>query len=137
MDGIDTTGLDERLPPDAALRILMPEIAALLATEGVTELVINKAGEAITETETGWHFHDMPGLTPDRLEAIAVAIATFTNQGISAQRPILSALLPDDERIQIVMPPAVPPRGTGEALRAMSRASQVACPEGRSSDQDP
>lgn len=117
MDATDMTGLDERLPADAALRILMPEIAALLAADGVTELVVNKAGQVITETETGWHFHDMPGLTLDRLEAIAVAVATFTSQGISAQRPILSALLPDDERIQIVMPPAVPPRSISFTIR--------------------
>lgn len=114
---IAANDIDERLPADAALRILMPEIAALLATDGVTELVINDARRVLTETETGWRIHEMPSLTAERLEAIAVAVATFTSQGISAQRPILSALLPDDERIQIVMPPAVPPRTISFTIR--------------------
>lgn len=111
---------DERLPADAALRVLMPEIAELLAIDGVTELVINDAGRALTETETGWRVHDMPHLTAERLEAIAVAVATFTSQGISAHRPILSALLPDDERIQIVVPPAVPARSISITIRKPS-----------------
>ncbi|WP_249744618.1 P-type DNA transfer ATPase VirB11 [Burkholderia pyrrocinia] len=95
----------------------MPEIAQLLAMDGITELVINDAGRALTETETGWLVHEVRELTHERLEAIAVAVATFTSQGISAHRPILSALLPDDERIQIVVPPAVPARRISFTIR--------------------
>nr|WP_232447257.1 P-type DNA transfer ATPase VirB11 [Burkholderia ubonensis] len=98
----------------------MPEIARLLATDGITELVINEAGRALTETEKGWQVHDMPELSFERLEAIAVAVATFTSQGISANRPILSALLPDDERIQIVVPPALPARHISFTIRKPS-----------------
>lgn len=37
---------------------------------------------------------------------LARAVASFSNQGIDETRPLLSATLPDEERIQIVIPPA-------------------------------
>src|SRR3546814_8797249 len=36
----------------------------------------------------------------------ARAVASFSNQGIDETRPLLSATLPGEERIQIVIPPA-------------------------------
>ncbi len=42
----------------------------------------------------------------DKLMRLARAVASFSNQGIDETRPLLSATLPDDERIQIVIPPA-------------------------------
>jgi type IV secretion system protein VirB11 len=37
---------------------------------------------------------------------LARAVASYSNQAIDESRPILSATLPDEERIQIVVPPA-------------------------------
>jgi len=42
---------------------------------------------------------------------LATAVATFCDQQINQERPLLSATLPTGERIQFVIPPAVP-RGT-------------------------
>jgi len=96
------------LPEDASVRELMRPFAPLLNDAAVTELVINRPGRVLTETHLGWQVHELPELDFDRLMAFAVAIATLTNQGISAERPLLSAQLPDNARIQIVVPPALP-----------------------------
>ncbi|TIO07805.1 MAG: P-type DNA transfer ATPase VirB11, partial [Mesorhizobium sp.] len=62
--------------------------------------------QMLTEGTDGWRTHDMPELTFEKLMRLARAVATFSNQAIDERRPILSATLPGDERIQIVIPPA-------------------------------
>ena len=54
-----------------------------------------------------WTQCDAPDLTFSQLMALATAIATYTEQEIGPQKPMLSAMLPDGERVQIVLPPAV------------------------------
>ncbi|TDN67167.1 P-type DNA transfer ATPase VirB11 [Paraburkholderia sp. BL10I2N1] len=106
-----------RLPDDASVRELMRPFAPLLENADVTELVINRPQRVLTETHLGWHGHDYGELDFERLMAFAVAIATLTNQEISAQHPVLGALLPGDARIQIVVPPVVPPRTVSVTIR--------------------
>jgi type IV secretion system protein VirB11 len=120
MTTTDDPSLTERLADDASVRELMRPFAPLLRDPDVTELVINRPGRALTETHTGWHGHDLAGLDFERLMSFAVAMATLTSQEVSAQHPILSALLPDDERIQIVVPPVVPPRTVSITIRRPS-----------------
>ncbi len=50
-------------------------------------------------------------MTQERCLSLATAVATFCDQQINQERPLLSATLPSGERIQFVIPPAVP-RGT-------------------------
>jgi type IV secretion system protein VirB11 len=114
-----------RVPDDASVRELMRPIAGLLADASVTELAINRPGRVLTETYTGWRGYDLPELDYERLMAFAVAIATLTSQEISAQRPILSALLPDDERIQIVVPPVVTSRTISITIRRPSSSDKT------------
>ncbi|MFM0503146.1 MULTISPECIES: P-type DNA transfer ATPase VirB11 [Paraburkholderia] len=109
-----------RLPDDASVRELMRPFAPLLDDADVTELVINRAQRVLTETHRGWHSHDYPDLDFERLMSFAVAVATLTNQEVSAQHPVLSALLPGDARIQIVIPPVVPPRTVSITIRRPS-----------------
>jgi type IV secretion system protein VirB11 len=109
-----------RLPDDASVRELMRPFAPLLDDSGVTELVINRPQRVLTENALGWHDHDCQELDFDRLMSFAVAVATLTSQEISAQHPILSALLPGDARIQIVIPPVVPPRTVSVTIRRPS-----------------
>ena len=52
--------------------------------------------------------------------AFAVAIATLTNQGVSSEHPLLSALLPDNARLQLVVPPVVPSRTVSVTIRRPS-----------------
>ena len=50
-------------------------------------------------------------MTQERCLSLATAVATFCDQQVNQERPLLSATLPSGERIQFVIPPAVP-RGT-------------------------
>ncbi|WP_321893751.1 P-type DNA transfer ATPase VirB11 [Paraburkholderia tropica] len=117
------TGADTLLPrlaDDASVRELMRPFAGLLDDSSVTELVINRPQRVLTETHTGWQPHDCGDLDFERLMSFAVAVATLTNQEVSARHPILSALLPGDARIQIVVPPVVPPRTVSITIRRPS-----------------
>jgi len=113
------------LAEDASVRELMRPFASLLDNAEVTELVINVPGHVLTETRLGWHRHVVPELDYERLMSFAVAMATLTSQEISAQRPILSALLPGDERIQIVVPPVVPSRTISITIRRPSSSEKA------------
>ncbi len=84
------------------LRVLQP----FLEGDGVTEVVINKPGEVITEGRDGWKFHDVPSLNFAACSDIAKLTATFSKQSFDDRYPIVSATLPHGERIQIVRPPA-------------------------------
>ena len=46
-------------------------------------------------------------MTLERCRSLATAVATFSDQQISQERPLLSATLPSGERVQFVIPPAV------------------------------
>ena len=109
-----------RLPDDASVRELMRPFVPLLDDPGVTELVINRPQRVLTENALGWHGHDCRELDFERLMSFAVSVATLTDQEISVQHPILSALLPDDARIQIVVPPVVPARTVSVTIRRPS-----------------
>ncbi len=88
------------------VRQLLSPIAHLLADASLYEVVINRPGEVLTESRDGWVRHDIPDLTFDRLLRLARTVASYSHQSIDETKPILSATLPDDERIQIVIPPA-------------------------------
>ncbi len=49
-------------------------------------------------------------MTQERCLSLATAVATFCDQQINQERPLLSATLPSGERIQFVIPPAVTAR---------------------------
>lgn len=86
---------------------LMAPLMPFLNEDGVTEVCINRPGEVVTEKGPAWVHHEVPELTLDACLAMATAIATYSEQEISARKPILSAMLPGGERVQIVVPPAV------------------------------
>jgi type IV secretion system protein VirB11 len=94
------------LARDAMVRELMRPLRDYLIEDGVTEVVINRPGEVFLENGPEWRRIAAPHLTLARCLSLANAIATYTEQSIDAQKPILSAMLPDGERVQIVVPPA-------------------------------
>jgi len=77
-----------------------------LTDTDVTEVCVNRPGEVWCERQSVWETHDVPDLTFDHCISLATATAKLAKQDISDSRPILSAVLPAGERIQIVMPPA-------------------------------
>ena len=77
-----------------------------LSADENTEIVVNKPGEVLTLSQGVWSTHSVPELTLNKCMDIARLTATFSKQTISYKTPILSATLPNGERIQVVMPPA-------------------------------
>lgn len=78
---------------------------------GVLEVCVNRPGEVLIETVRGWSSLPAPELTFERCLSLATAVATFSDQQVNQERPLLAATLPTGERIQFVIPPAVT-RGT-------------------------
>lgn len=75
----------------------------------VTEIAVNRAAEVWTEANSEWKRHEAPSLTREVLRSLAVAAAAYTSQDLSESKPLLSATLPDGERLQVVLPPACEP----------------------------
>ena len=82
-----------------------------LDAPGVLEVCVNRPGEMLVESVRGWQVVAAPDLTLERCVSLATAVATFSDQQVNQERPLLSATLPSGERVQFVIPPAVT-RGT-------------------------
>ncbi len=89
----------------------MRPLRARLDAPGVLEVCVNRPGEVMVETTQGWRVEAASELTLERCLSLATAVATWSNQHINQEQPLLSAALPGGERIQFVIPPAVT-RGT-------------------------
>lgn len=105
------------------VRQLLQPIAGLLQNPTLYEVVINRPGEVLAEGTAGWLRFDVAELTFDRLMRLARAVASHSHQAIDEARPILSATLPDDERIQIVIPPATTKGTVSITIRKPSSGS--------------
>ncbi|CAG0946459.1 partial Type IV secretion system protein VirB11, partial [Gammaproteobacteria bacterium] len=101
----DERARHEEIEPSSLDHFLHP-MRALLADPDVTEICINRPGEAFVERPTGWSQQTIPYATYDWCNALARLVANFTKQRVSPSEPLLSATLPSGARIQIVLPPA-------------------------------
>ena len=100
-------GIAELLARDATVRDLLGPLMSFLDGEGVTEVCVNRPGEVFVEAEASWKRFEAPQLTMDRCMRLANAIATFAEQEISPNKPILSAMLPGGERVQVLLAPVI------------------------------
>lgn len=105
----------ESIPVDApvralaeptALELTLRALRPLLERRGVTDICINRPGEAFLDTPKGWEREPLPFATYAWCRRLAALVANSTRQRIAEDAPILSASLPSGERIQIVLPPA-------------------------------
>jgi type IV secretion system protein VirB11 len=94
----------------SVIEFLRPLREQLDAPE-VTEVCVNRPGEMMVETARGWRAVPAPELTLERCLSLATAVATYSDQQINQERPLLAATLPTGERVQFAIPPAVT-RGT-------------------------
>lgn len=92
----------------AGLASFLAPLQDYLDRPDVIELCINRPQELFVETYDGWKVEHIDALTFGHLNSLATTAATFTKQSIDPTHPILSGSLPGGERIQIVIPPAVP-----------------------------
>ena len=61
----------------AVLRHYLEPLLPLLEPDDVTELVINRPGEAGIEDRQGWRWHELSELDSEWLGTLAVAAASF------------------------------------------------------------
>lgn len=92
------------------LTALLSRLSRWLEREDVTEIMVNRPGEVWIEAvgSDGLHCEEAAEIDNRLIEQLAYQIARQTHQGISRERPLLAATLPDGARIQIVAPPATP-----------------------------
>jgi type IV secretion system protein VirB11 len=95
------------LPADVpALELTLSALLPLLADSAVTEICINRPGEAFVETHSGWRRESLPFASFDWCLRLAKLAANASRQRIDESAPLLSASLPGGARVQIVLPPA-------------------------------
>ena len=95
-------------------------LRAQLDCPGVLEVCVNRPGEMMVETSGGWRTVAAPELTLERCLSLATAVATYTDQHIHPERPLLAATLPTGERAQFAIPPAVPRETVSITIRKPS-----------------
>lgn len=88
---------------DAYLAPLKP----WLERPDVTDILVNRPGEVWVETTQGAMTRETAtDLTELVLGRLARQVAAASHQGVSRERPLLSATLADGSRVQIIAPPA-------------------------------
>jgi type IV secretion system protein VirB11 len=90
----------------SALEHYLTPMRPLLADPEVTELCINRPGEALLERHSGWERVPLPIASLEWCHHLARLVASSTSQRINQESPLLSAALPSGERMQVVLPPA-------------------------------
>jgi len=101
----------------SSLALTLRALQPLLSRPEVTEICINRPGEAFLETRAGWERESLPFADFHWCYRLAKLIANATRQRITEESPLLSAALPTGERIQIVAPPATPPGSVAITIR--------------------
>lgn len=86
-----------------SVRTFLRPLRPYLDDEDVTEIAIVRAGQLYTREFGHWVSHECEALSFSHLKALANALAVFNGLSNGA---ILSVLLPDGERGQIIQPPA-------------------------------
>src|SRR5690348_2193689 len=104
----------------SALDLTLRPLRPLLADREVTELCINRPGEAFLETRSGWCRAALEFADFEWCLRLAKLVAHSSSQRIDEQSPLLSATLPSGERVQIVIPPATTPEAVAIAIRRPS-----------------
>lgn len=109
---------------DASVRHLLKPIAEILKQEGVTEVAINEPNAVFYEQFGQWKEQKCPEMDYEACHSLAVAVASFTDNDISDQNTILSAQLPGDERVQVIVPPTVPKGTVSFTIRIPSASTK-------------
>jgi type IV secretion system protein VirB11 len=104
----------------SSLELTLRALRPLLSDPEVTELCINRPGEAFIETREGWRCERLAFADFEWCQRLAKLVANSTKQRIDEESPLLSAALPSGERIQIVLPPATTPGCVAITIRRPS-----------------
>ena len=72
----------------------------------VSESMVNRPGEILIERLGRIEFHNDSKIGDQLLQRLAEQVARVSNQGVSRERPLLAATLPNGHRVQFVAPSA-------------------------------
>jgi type IV secretion system protein VirB11 len=96
-------------PVDAAdpfLEAYLEPFRTWLSQGDVTEILVNRPGEVWIEQRGTMTAHKALKVDDSLLQRLAEQVARVSNQGISRERPLLAAMLPNGARVQFVAPTA-------------------------------
>ena len=93
----------------AQLDFALAPVAGALADPRTEELCVNRPGEFWLRQGGRFERHAAPKLDFDMLEGVAILAGALRNQNVGAEHPLCSTDLPSGHRLQVVLPPAVPP----------------------------
>ena len=110
---------DDERSFDMLTEYLQP-LRAFLDDESLTEICVNRPREVWTEGRAGWVHHFVDALTFTHCTQLAVLIAAYNNKAINNEKPVLSAALPNRERVQVLIPPACEPHTVSVTIRKPS-----------------
>lgn len=91
----------------AQLRFLLEPIFEWLADPATEEVAINGPGEVFVRQKGRFSKHQL-NLDFDTLEDIAILAGALRRQDVGERSPLCATELPNGERLQICLPPAVP-----------------------------
>ncbi|WP_254656748.1 P-type DNA transfer ATPase VirB11 [Leisingera sp. JC1] len=111
----------KRVP--VALAAYLEPFNSFLDRPDIIEICVNSPGQVFVEAYSGWETHSLLQLTFDFLMSMVRAIGSYARQEINETNPLLSGSLPGGERIQIVVPPAVPAGTVSITIRKPARRS--------------
>lgn len=97
---------DSKVEDYVGLKAFSKPINEFLEDPTISEICINRPGEAWVEKGCETFFHKVPELTYRHLETFIGLVADFSEQHINKKHPLLSASMPNGYRIQAVIPPA-------------------------------
>jgi len=113
----------ERSQEKSTVLLALEPLSDFLADAGITEIVLNRPGVVAIERQGRWEFHPRPALDFDWCMDLAKLLRNRASQDITEAQPLLGAQLPDGQRVQVVIPPAVP--GGTVSITIRRPASQV------------
>jgi type IV secretion system protein VirB11 len=88
--------------------LALEPLSEFLSDADATEIVINRPGVVNVERQGRWESHRLPTLDFDWCLDLAKLLRNRASQDITEAQPLLGAQLPDGQRVQVVIPPAVP-----------------------------
>jgi type IV secretion system protein VirB11 len=101
---------EEALPTSEAvdpfLEAYLEPFRDWLGQADVTEILVNRPGEVWIEQRGAMTAHEAPKIDDSLLQRLAEQVARVSHQGISRERPLLAAMLPNGARVQFVAPTA-------------------------------
>ncbi len=103
-----------------ALNQFLKPIKQFMEDPKLEEIIVNRPGEVLIERRGIWETYSVPEFDSQHLKGLANLIAEFTAQDVSETNPLLSAITPEQFRVQVVMPPACPQDMFGLAIRKPS-----------------